>query len=548
MPDDRGPGRADLVVEGRIATLAGSTGWGWVEAIAVAGGRVVAAGRAGDLDGLRGRRTRRLVLAPDEVLLPALTDAHLHLLDAARAEAELDLSAAGSLAEGLALVADRHRALPPGRWLVGRGWAAHRFGGWPSADDLEAAAPGRPAALWSQDHHGLWVSRAALAVAAVGPETPDPPGGRIVRDAAGRPTGLLLEGAVGLVLAVVPEPSVEEVVDHVAAFARRLLALGLVGVQDPGPLRPEATLDRVVAVYRRLEASGRFRIRADVSIRLEALEAALAAGVRTGAPLTPEVGQVRFGWLKVFADGALGSRTAALLEPYEAPGPSPATGIWRLEPAALAAVAERASRAGIAVQIHAIGDAAVRAALDALEPTVGRTVAAPRIEHAQLVHPLDVARFGAAGVVASVQPIHLVTDAEPALAAWGERARRSGYPWRSLETGGAVLAFGSDAPVEPVDPWPAIEVAVTRRNPNRPSEVLLGVEEGLELSAAIRAAAAGGPRSAGAAERGRLEPGCLADAVVVPAAALREPVEPGGPLGRVRPRLILVGGEIVHEG
>ncbi len=542
------PAGADLLVRGRIATLAGPRGWGWAEAIAIARGRVVAAGRAAELDGLLQRRTKRLDLAPGEVLLPALTDAHLHLLDAAAAEAELDLSAAAGLADGLALVAARHRELPPDRWLVGRGWAAHRWGVWPSADDLEAVAPGRPIVLWSQDHHALWVSRTVLAAAGIGPATPDPPGGRVVRDGAGRPTGLLLEGAVGSVLAVLPEPSIEEAVEAVVAFAPQLLGLGLVGVQDPGPLRPDPSPERVLAVYRRLEGSGRFRLRVDVSVRLEALEAALAAGLRTGDPIAPEVGRAHIGWLKVFADGALGSRTAALFEPYDAPGPGPARGIWRLEPAELAAVAERASRAGLAVQIHAIGDAAVRAALDALEPTVGRTVAAPRIEHAQLVHPADIGRFGARGIVASVQPVHLVTDAGPARAAWGERATRSGYPWRSLEAGGATLAFGSDAPVEPVDPWPAIEVAVTRRNPRRPGEVLLGVGEGLELSTAIRAAAIGGPGSAGVRDRGRLEPGYRADAIVIPAAALQEPVEPGGLLGRVRPRLVLVDGEIVHGG
>ena len=151
------------------------------------------------------------------------------------------------------------------------------------------------------------------------------------------------------------------------------------------------------------------------------------------------------------------------------------------------------------------------------------------------------------GIVASVQPAHLVTDAEPALAAWGARARRSGYPWRSLAAGGALLAFGSDAPVEPVDPWPGVEVAVTRRAPERPTEVLLSEVEGLDLEAAIRAATTGGPRSAGATERGRLGLGARADAIVVPAAALEEPVEPGGPLGTVRPRLVLVDGAAVFE-
>lgn len=536
----------DLVVRGRIATLAGRRGWGWAEAIAVAGGRVVAAGSWSEIEAVVGPRTRRLVLGPDEVLLPGLTDAHLHLVDAAFATDELDLDAAASLAEGLAAVAARHDRLPPGRWLVGRGWAVDRWGDWPTAADLDRAAPGRAVLIWSHDHHGIWASSTALAAAGIGPGTPDPPGGRIVRDDDGRPTGVLLERAAGLVLAAVPAPSVAETMDRVAAFARELVALGLVGVQDPGAVRPEPGLSRLT-VYRRLDEAGALPLRVEASVRLEALEAAIAAGLRSGATLG-ESGGARFGWLKLFADGALGSRTAALLEPYAVPVAGSPTGIWQTTPEELATAADRASRAGIAVQIHAIGDAAVRAALDALAPTIGRTTAAPRIEHVQLVDPADVARFGRLGVVASVQPAHLRTDASAALVAWGERARRFGYPYRSLAAGGAVLAFGSDAPVEAVDPWPGIEIAVTRRDPERPRDPLLGTAERLSLVAAIRAATVGAPASAGSRDRGRLVPGSWADAIVAPAAALRQPVEAGGLLGRLRPRLVLLAGRTVHEG
>jgi predicted amidohydrolase YtcJ len=538
-------GPADLVVRGRIATLRHDAGWGWAEALAVTGGRVVGLGSWSEVAVCVGRRTRVVELAPDEVLLPGLTDAHCHLVDAALAAAALDLRSAASLAEGLAAVTEHHRRLPPGCWLLGRGWAVHRWGAWPTAHDLDRAAPNRPVAIWSQDHHAIWASSMALAAAGIGPEDPDPPGGRLLRGADGRPTGILLERAAGLVAAAIPEPPADETAELVAAFVPQLLELGLVGVQDPGPLGPDPTLGRL-AVYARLDEAGRLPVRVEASVRLEALDAALAAGLRSGAPLGP-TGRARFGWLKCFADGALGSRTAALLEPYAVPVVGPERGIWQTAPAELAEAAERASRAGIAVQIHAIGDAAVRAALDALARTVGRTAAAPRIEHVQLVDPADLPRFGRMGIVASVQPAHLVTDAEPALVAWGARARRSGYPWRSLAAGGALLAFGSDAPVESVDPWPGVEVAVTRRAPERPTDVLLGEAEGLDLEAAIRSATTGGPRSAGASERGRLGLGAPADAIVVPAVALEEPVEPGGPLGTVRPRLVLVDGAVVFE-
>lgn len=534
----------DLVVRGRIVTLAGA-GWGTVEAIAIRDGRVVAAGVWSEIEALAGPRARRLDLAPDEVLLPGLTDAHLHLVDAARAAAELDLDSRPTLADGLAAVAEEHRRLPAGRWLLGRGWSVHRWGGWPTSADLDAVAPGRAVALWSHDHHAVWASSAALAAAGIGPGTPDPDGGRIPRDPDGRPTGILLERAAGLVFAAVPEATAEEIAEAVAAFVPTVVGHGIVGVQDPGGVRPEHDLRRLEA-YRRLDEGGRLGCRVWASVRREVLDAALAAGLRTGERLGSG-GRARVGWVKCFADGALGSRTAALFEPYAVPVAGPPTGIWQTEPEELARLADRASRAGLAVQIHAIGDAAVQAGLDALAPTVGRTTAAPRVEHVQLALPDDVVRFGRLGIVASIQPAHLRSDAEPALVAWGERARRGGYPWRSLAAGGALLAFGSDAPVEAVDPWPGIEVAVTRRDPARPGVDLLDPAEALTLEAAIRAATVGGPRSGGAADLGHLGPGARADAIVVPAAAIAEPVEPGGSLGRVRPRLVLLDGRVVFE-
>jgi predicted amidohydrolase YtcJ len=218
-------------------------------------------------------------------------------------------------------------------------------------------------------------------------------------------------------------------------------------------------------------------------------------------------------------------------------------------PERLAELAARAAEHGIACQIHAIGDHAVRAALDALESTAGRTALRPRVEHVQLVDPADASRFAAAGVVASVQPIHLRSDAEAARRLWGARAERHGYPWATLAESGATIAFGTDAPVEPIDPWPGLEMAVTRRAASWGARAAaFGPTEALSLAAALRAQCIGGPRSAGEKDRGRLVAGQRADLVVVPAAALREPVEVGGPLGTARPRLVIVDGRVVAEG
>jgi hypothetical protein len=233
-------------------------------------------------------------------------------------------------------------------------------------------------------------------------------------------------------------------------------------------------------------------------------------------------------------------------EPDRPDPPGGGLGIWVTSPERLAELASRAAENGIAAQIHAIGDAAARASLDALEPTVGRTPLMPRLEHVQLTDPADLPRFTRSGIAASVQPIHLRSDAAAARVAWGERAERSGYPWASLAASGALVPFGTDAPVEPWDPWPGLEIAVTRRDPTWPGDVApFGPSEALSLERAVRAICLDAPLSAGETDRGRLTVGHRADLVVAPSAAMTEPVDVGGPLGRVRPLLVLVDGEIV---
>jgi predicted amidohydrolase YtcJ len=275
--------------------------------------------------------------------------------------------------------------------------------------------------------------------------------------------------------------------------------------------------------------------------------------LRSSDPLRPGIDRARLGWLKLFADGTLGSRTAALLEAIEPePGnPLPAgteRGVFITPPERLAALASRAAAAGIATIIHAIGDHAVRAALDALEPTVGRVPLMPRLEHVQLLHPDDRPRFARAGVAASIQPIHLRADAAAARRLWGDRAETNGYTWRTLADSGAVLAFGTDAPVEPIDPWPGLAMAVTRSDPGWPDGTPpFGPHEALTLERAIRAACIGPAVTAREPDRGRLVPGQRADLIVLPIAALTEPVEPGGALATARPRLVLVDGAVGYE-
>ncbi|MBA2276087.1 MAG: amidohydrolase family protein [Chloroflexi bacterium] len=259
----------------------------------------------------------------------------------------------------------------------------------------------------------------------------------------------------------------------------------------------------------------------------------------------------RAGWLKLFADGSLGSRSAALLEPYESGSGTPVggpAGMLLAPPEWLRERAATAGGSGIAAQIHGIGDAAVRSALDILQalPRIAGGIR-HRVEHAQLVHPADLPRFGAAGIAASVQPVHLVGDAPVARMAWGDRIRWS-FPIRSLAAGGALIAFGTDAPVESPDPWPGIAMAVTRDSSTWAAGVGEGfVRESIDLARAIRAACLDPALTAGEDDRGRLVLGHRADLVVVPAEMLDEGAVADGALGSGRPLATMLDGEVVYR-
>ncbi len=543
----------EALVTGRIATLAGDAGFGWVEAVGITRGRVAFAGSAVQLETRADPFTVRFELDPDEVAIPGLTDSHLHLADGGIALESVDLSQVASLEAGLSLIAAAHDRLPAEDWIEGHGWDFDRWSRWPLADDLERAAPGRRVALWAHDHHALWASRSALVAARISRDTDDPPGGFIRRDESREATGVLHEAAARLVTDHVPHPSDERYDRLIVTLAQRLVELGVVAVHDPGALSLQEGLGAGIEAYRRLAEGGRLPLRVHACIREEQIDAAVAAGLRSSDPLAPGVDRARLGWLKLFADGTLGSRTAALLQPIEPEPdhPLPAgteRGVFITPPERLAVLASRAAAAGIATIIHAIGDHAVRTALDALEPTVGRVPLMPRLEHVQLLHPDDRGRFARAGIAASVQPIHLRADAAAARRLWGDRAETNGYTWRTLADSGAVLAFGTDAPVEPIDPWPGLAMAVTRSDPGWPAGTPpFGPHEALTLERAIRAACIGPALTARESDRGRLVPGQRADLVVLPIAALTEPVEPGGALATARPRLVLVDGAVGYE-
>jgi predicted amidohydrolase YtcJ len=556
-----GSSPAELIIEGRVATLAGEAGFGWQAGLAIAQGRVVAVGAPADLDALAGPRTVRWRLDERTLIMPGITDAHLHLMSLAIAERQVVLTGAPGLDAALALLADAHRArLAAGDergWLLGHGWSLHGLGRWPDAELLDRAAPGRPIALYAHDHHSRWLSTTAMQLAGIHRETADPDGGLIRRDEAGRPTGLLHETASALVDSAIPDPDSNELEESLARTAASLAALGITGCHDPGELSADRRVTRGPLLYRGLAARGRLPLRVHASVRAAQLEHAIELGLRSGQGVRPEsddplaarrADRYRMGWLKQFADGSLGSRSAALLEPYSDAADNPPTGgprgMYISQPDELRALLLRAAGAGIDGQVHAIGDGAVRMVLEVLGD-VPAGVLGRRVEHAQLVHPQDAVRFGRLGIAASVQPVHLRSDAAPARQAWGERADGA-FPLAAIAAGGALIPLGTDAPVEPADPWPGIAVAVCRRDPFAPTDEPLGPGHSIDLARAIRAACLDPAQVARQERLGRLVTGQSADLLIVPAQGFRQPLDPAV-LAATRPLATLIDGELVHR-
>ena len=542
----------ETLITGRIATLAGAEGFGWVEAIGIRDGRIAFAGSEVYLETRADPFTQRIHLDLDQVAIPGLTDAHLHLAQAAIARRQVDLTDAATLDEGLARLRAAHEALPQDAWLEGHGWDSDRWGGWPTADHLESVAHGRRAAVWAHDHHALWASHAAIAAAGFGAD--DPAGGVVRRSPDGTPEGVLFEAATRLVTVHVPPLSPDDLAAAIVAVGNDLVSLGVVACHDPGGVAPDPDLTYAFPVYARLADAGRLPLRVHACLRDDALATAIERGHRSGMPLGGDPhGRAKVGWQKCFADGSLGSRTAALLadiepEPDRPLPPDRRRGVWMTEPAELSEHVARAAAAGIATTIHAIGDAAVRAALDILTPGAANAPLMPRIEHVQMLDPADRDRFAAAGIAASVQPVHLGSDAAQARRLWGARAESSAYTWKSIAETGAVMPFGTDAPVESYDPWPGLALAVRREDPRWPAGTpVFAAEQSLTLDRALRAACVDPAVSARELDRGRLTVGQRADVVVIPAAAIDEPVTPGGPLSTTRPAMVLIDGEVVFE-
>lgn len=530
----------DLVIRGSIVTGANPDGLEVAEAIGIADGRVASVGRRDEVPISTGTR---LLDAGDAAVIPGLHDFHIHLVGLARSRRAVhldDAAGAGGIASRLSAAA---AGMPADGWITGRGWnEAHVASG---LELLEGVVGGRPAFLMSHDGHSAWASAAARRLAGLDGVTTDPDGGRIERDGHGDATGILRERALDLVAPFVTRLQGEELREPLEATIRELASMGITGASEAGDYTDANGIGTDKALgdsYSSLTDLGDLidgHMRLTLGIPADAVAAATARGLRTGAALDGRR-TMRFGWAKHYTDGALGSGTAALFSP------DGDLGIMRVSPERLDADLTAGRAAGIGLALHAIGDRAIASALDAVERAVPRAPGVPRdrIEHAQLLRSSDTGRFAPLGVVASIQPIHAAADRELVEAGWPGR-QDDAYAWRSLARAGALLAAGSDAPVESANPWLGLFAAVHRRFPAdargdwRPAQALT-------ITEALSAYTLGPARAIEAADEGHLRIGARADLAVL-SVSLETLHRADEALATVRSELTLVDGQEVHR-
>lgn len=483
-----------------------------VSALAIHNGRIIAYGSDDEMLALAGAGTKRDNLN-GRTVIPGLIDAHIHWAWTSRTLSEVNVFEVPEKQIALDRVAARAAVTPQGQWITGSGWAQDLWvdSSFPTAADLDKAAPHHPVYLRAKSGHAGWVNSAALRLCGISAETPDPEGGKLVRDSEGNPTGVLLESAAELVAAQIPKPTPEQLAGMMAQAQQQALAVGLTGIHDfDGPDCLEA--------LQVLRERGGLALRVLKNINAEWIEHAHALGLRWG------FGDhwIRIGGVKIFADGALGPHTALMIEPYE--GEPENYGIRVADKETMVEIVSRASASGFPATIHAIGDRAVHDVLDVYEIVRreedargdARFTRRHRIEHVQVIHPDDVNRLAELEIIASMQPIHAMSDYVVADRYWGARSRYAYNPRLQLDRG-VVVAFGSDSPVEPFDPRLGIHAAVTRqRADGSPGADGWYPEARVSVAEALHGFTVGPAYTAGMERHlGRLAPGYLADLVVL---------------------------------
>lgn len=478
-------------------------------AVAIRNGHFLAVGSDSEMKSLLGPGGEWVDLN-GRFVTPGLVDAHVHFQHFAISLQNVDLEGTPTRQAALDRIASFAQEHPGSGWMRGRGWVQDAWPdrAFPTAADLDAIIPDRPVYFSHKSGHAGWVNSLALKIAQVNEMTPDPPGGQIQRDASGRPTGVLFEDAMDLVASHIPRPSPDEIAVSMKKAQAYCWSVGLTGLHDFDGR------DCFVALQL-LRDAGELGLRIVKNVPVYRLEHALGVGLRSG------FGDdwLRIGGVKIFADGALGSKTAAMIAPYE--GEPENLGIVVTDKEEMLEKARQASAGGLSVTVHAIGDRANHDVLDVYEllrkeeKNRGGPRLRHRIEHVQILHPGDLNRLAALDIIASMQPVHATSDMEMADRYWGSRARYS-YAWRTMWDSGALVVFGSDAPVERIDPLPGIHAAVTRQRANGfPDEDGWYPQERLTMEETLYAFTKAAAITAGQKKtQGSVTPGMLADLTI----------------------------------
>jgi predicted amidohydrolase YtcJ len=450
-----------ILHNGRIYTV--NPDQPWATAVAIHNAHITAVGSDDEILALAGPLTRKLDLG-GRLLLPGLCDAHIHFYDWSLSRRLVDLTGCADKAEMMRRVADRAAQTAPGGWVVGRSWNEI---GWrertlPTRDDLDPITDGRPAIFWRSDMHSAVANSAALKLAGLDDESPDPEGGKLGRDGNGRLNGLLYELAINPVRQLIPNPTEAELDDALREATAVLHQWGVTALHDQR-MKDHQDGPIALAAYQRLRQRGQLRQRVNCNIaahdipRLPEFQRQIGAGDDF----------LRLGHVKLFSDGAMGSRTAWLLDPYV--GEPDNYGLSVTPEVQMEAEIRQAAELGFPASVHAIGDRAVRGLLHIFADLANAVPPPPiphRIEHVQIIHPDDIPRLAELNLTASVQPIHATDDIDTADLVLGERGSRA-YNFRSFVESGALLALGSDAPVANANPFLGFHAALCRQRPER---------------------------------------------------------------------------------
>ncbi len=542
---------ADLVLtNGHVATVDAARPT--AEGIAVRGGRVVAVGSVDDIKAYIGHKTEVIDLN-GRFAMPAFDDAHAHFQGVGESKLELPLARARNWEAIVAMVADAAKRAKPGEWILGHGWHQEKWDhrpadaveGFPTQRDLTRVAPDNPVLLTHASGHAIVVNAKAMELAGVTRRTPTPPGGEIMKDKAGNPIGVFAERASGLIGKALEESLARRTPEQAEADATRVvetadrefITKGIVSVTDAG-----VGFD-TVELYKKLASQGRLNVR--LYVMLNEPSARLTGNLAKYRMVDAFDSHLTVRSIKRLMDGALGSRTAWMLEPY-ADEPK-VTGINTVTPEEMKATAELAIENDFQFNTHAIGDRANREVLNLYEETFkahpDKKDLRWRIEHAQHINAADIPRFGALGVIPSMQGIHCTSDAPYVLARLGAaRAEEGAYVWQKLMKTGAIIPNGTDAPVEEVDPLPGYYALVTRKQKN--GEVFFG-DQRMTRDEALRAYTLNGAYAAFQEQtRGSLAPGKLADIVVLSADITKVPEDQ---IQKAEVLYTIVGGKIAYK-